>query len=414
MDRIILHSDCNCFYASVECLYRPELRDKPVAVGGDEKARHGIVLAKNYIAKWYGINTGETLWQARLKCPGLVVIKPDFKKYMRFSKLAREIYLDFTDMVEPFGLDEAWLDCTGSAGILGSGMEAAEKISRRIKKELGITVSIGVSWNKIYAKLGSDYKKPDAITEFNRCNYRSLIFPLPVENLLYVGRAHKKRLRLLNIDTIGKLALSDREFLYKHFGKWGYVLHAFANGLDIEPVKKYSSSADIKSVGNSFTTPRDLTGDSEVFTALAVLSESVGARLREAGIKGGVVGIHVRDSGLFSFERQRKLKLYTDINDEILNEAYSLFRESCSWEKPVRSIGVRVSDIVQADVPVQLDIFSNESQRDKRHKLDMALDSIRNRFGQKAVVRGTELVDRTLCAVSPKTDNVIFPTAYFR
>ena len=151
-----------------------------------------------------------------------------------------------------------------------------------------------------------------------------------------------------------------------------------------------------------------------MFTALAVLSESVGARLREAGIKGGVVGIHVRDSGLFSFERQRKLKLYTDINDEILNEAYSLFRESCSWEKPVRSIGVRVSDIVQADVPVQLDIFSNESQRDKRHKLDMALDSIRNRFGQKAVVRGTELVDRTLCAVSPKTDNVIFPTAYFR
>lgn len=414
MDRIVLHSDCNCFYASVECLYHPELRDKPVAVGGDEKKRHGIILTKNYIAKKYGIKTGEALWQARLKCPDLVVIPPDFKKYMRFSKMTREIYLEFTNLVEPFGLDEAWLDCTASKEIFGGGKETAEKIRCKIKKELGITVSIGVSWNKIYAKLGSDYKKPDAVTVFDRENYKKLVFPQPAENMLYVGRANKRRLALLNIRTIGDIAKADREFLHKHFGKWGYVLHSFANGYDIDPVREYSSNAGIKSIGNSFTLPRDLNTNGEVFAALALLSESVGARLREHGLKGSVVAVSVRDNGLFSFERQKKLKLSTDINDEILKGAYELFILNYNWQKPIRSLGVRISDLVENTEAVQMDIFGTDLKREKRRSLDKSLDLIRNRFGPKAVVRGTELINGDITAISPKTDNVIFPTAYFK
>lgn len=414
MDRIVLHSDCNCFYASVECLYHPELRDKPVAVGGDEKKRHGIILTKNYIAKKYGIKTGEALWQARLKCPDLVVIPPDFKKYMRFSKMTREIYLEFTNLVEPFGLDEAWLDCTASKEIFGGGKETAEKIRCKIKKELGITVSIGVSWNKIYAKLGSDYKKPDAVTVFDRENYKKLVFPQPAENMLYVGRANKRRLALLNIRTIGDIAKADREFLHKHFGKWGYVLHSFANGYDIDPVREYSSNAGIKSIGNSFTLPRDLNTNGEVFAALALLSESVGARLREHGLKGSVVAVSVRDNGLFSFERQKKLKLSTDINDEILKGAYELFISNYNWQKPIRSLGVRISDLVENTEAVQMDIFGTDLKREKRRSLDKSLDLIRNRFGPKAVVRGTELINGDITAISPKTDNVIFPTAYFK
>lgn len=414
MDRIVLHSDCNCFYASVECLYHPELRDKPVAVGGDEKKRHGIILTKNYIAKKYGIKTGETLWQARLKCPDLVIIPPDFKKYMRFSKMTREIYLEFTNLVEPFGLDEAWLDCTASKDIFGGGMETAEKIRRKIKKELGITVSIGVSWNKIYAKLGSDYKKPDAVTVFDRENYKKLVFPQPAENMLYVGRANKRRLALLNIRTIGDIAKADREFLHKHFGKWGYVLHSFANGYDIDPVREYNSHVGIKSIGNSFTLPRDLNTNGEVFAALALLSESVGARLREHGLKGSVVSVSVRDNGLFSFERQKKLKLSTDINDEILKAAYELFILNYNWQKPIRSLGVRVSDLAENTEAIQMDIFGTDLKREKHRNLDKSLDSIRNRFGPKAVVRGTELINGDITAISPKTDNVIFPTAYFK
>ena len=413
MDRIILHSDCNSFYASVECLYHPEIRDKPVAVGGDEKSRKGIVLTKNYVAKKYGIKTGETLYQARQKCPDLIVFPPDFKKYQKFSRLAREIYADFTDYIEPFGLDEAWLDCTYTKGMFGDGKEIAEKISSRIKAELGITVSIGVSWNKIYAKLGSDYKKPDAITVFDRNNYKELIYPMASENMLFVGRAHKKRLRLLNIYTIGDIAQSDREFLYKHFGKWGYVLHSFANGYDIEPVKKYKEYSEVKSVGHSFTLPRDLYTDEEVFTALTVLSDAVGARLREGGMTGNIIGISIKENNLFAFERQKKINYYTNINDEILKEAYSIFKNSYNWINPIRAVGVRVSGIEERRVPVQLDIFGQEKRRQKLRNLDNAVDDIRYRFGNDAVMRGNELIDSSIFAISPKMENSPLPASYF-
>lgn len=208
-DRTILHCDMNNFYASVECLYNPALRGKPVAVGGDVEARHGIILAKNYEAKKYGVQTGEALWQAKQKCPGLTIVPPSFEKYLRFSRLAREIYGCYTDRIESFGLDECWLDLTGSERLFGGGKAVADKLRERIKFELGVTISVGVSHNKIFAKLGSDMKKPDATTVITRENYKDVVWPLPVSDLLFVGPATTRKLARYGIHTIGQLAQAD-------------------------------------------------------------------------------------------------------------------------------------------------------------------------------------------------------------
>lgn len=271
MDRIILHSDCNCFYASVEMLHHPELEGLPLAVGGDPEARHGIVLTANYIAKRKGVKTGMALWQARAACPDLIFVPPRMDLYLRFSRMAREIYLEYTDQVENFGCDEAWLSVEKSRGIKGDGMTIAKEISDRIKTELGITVSIGVSWNKIFAKLGSDYKKPDAITLISRENYKRIVWPLPASDLLYVGRSTSRKLSSVGIRTIGDLANADPSHLHSLLGKMGYVLHGFANGLDDSPVTTDGYHAPIKSIGNSTTAPRDLTCDTDVKIILMAL-----------------------------------------------------------------------------------------------------------------------------------------------
>ena len=285
MDRIILHSDCNCFYASVEMLHHPELAGKPLAVGGDPEARHGIVLTANYIAKRMGVKTGMALWQARQACPDLVFVPPRMDLYLRFSRMAREIYLEYTDQVENFGCDEAWLAVERSRSIKGDGMTIAREISDRIKQELGITVSIGVSWNKIFAKLGSDYKKPDAITEISRENYKEIVWPLPASDLLYVGRSTERKLSRVGIHTIGELACAEPAHLQSFLGKMGLVLSAFANGLDDSPVSEDGYHAP---------TPRDLTTDTDVKIILMALSESVAARLRKNGFCAGVVEISIR------------------------------------------------------------------------------------------------------------------------
>ena len=265
MDRVIIHSDANCFYASVEMLYHPEFAGKPLAVGGDPEARHGIVLTSNYIAKKQGVKTGMALWQARQACPDVIFVPPRMDLYLKFSSMLREIYSEYTDKIEPYGCDEAWLDVSNSSSLKGDGRKIAKEISARVKKELGITVSEGISWNKIYAKLGSDYKKPDAITEFNRENYKSLIWKLPVSDLLYVGRSTNRTLSKYGIHTIGDLACTDPDFLMKQFGKMGLVIHSFANGWDESPVAPEGYSAPIKSIGNSTTTPRDLENDLDAY-----------------------------------------------------------------------------------------------------------------------------------------------------
>jgi len=253
MSRTILHVDLNNYYASVECLYRPEIRDKPVIVCGDIEARHGIVLAKNYPAKALGVKTGEAIWEAKQKCPGLVAVQADFSKYMRFSKLARKIYADYSDKIEAFGIDENWMDVSGTEKIFGTGPEIANTIRQRLRDELGLTGSVGVSWNKIFAKLGSDMKKPDATTIITKENFHQNVWPLPVGELLYVGRATRRKLANRAIFTIGDLANRDINDLKLLLGVWGETLWHFANGLDSAPVRQSGEESIVKSVGNSTT-----------------------------------------------------------------------------------------------------------------------------------------------------------------
>ena len=413
MNRVILHSDMNNCYASIELLHHPELRGKPLAVGGDPEARHGIVLAKDMIAKKAGVKTGMALWQARQVCPNIIFVPPRMDLYLRFSRLAHQIYEDYTDQQEAFGIDESWLDVTHSASCKGDGLMIAQEISRRIKEELGVTVSIGVSWNKIFAKFGSDYKKPDAITVIDPDNYKEIVWRQPVEDLLDVGRATKRKLNGYGIMTIGQLAETDPELLHRWLGKMGYVLSMFANGQDQTPVNHEAYDVPIKSIGNSTTTPRDLVNEEDVKIIAYILAESVSARLRENNFKCNVVEISVRDNELFSFTRQQKIKSPTDITGEIAEAAMKLFHENYHWQKPIRSVGVRACNLISANTPVQLDLFLDERRREKEHKLDIAVDVIRRRFGFDSIQRGLMYQDRLLSRINAKEDHKVHPHGYF-
>ena len=409
MERVILHSDLNNFYASVECLYHPKLRDQPVVVGGDEEARHGIVLAKNQIAKAYGIKTGDVLWEARRKCPGLVAVPADFQLYLKFSRKVREIYADYTDLIEPFGIDENWLDVTGSLGLYGSGENIADAIRKRVYDELGVTVSVGVSFNKIFAKLGSDMKKPNATTIITKENYPSAIWQLPAADLLYVGRSTEKKLSAIGVHTIGDLARCDVNLLHKRLGVWGIMLHRFANGEDHSPVAKREAESCIKSVGNSITAPRDLTTLEDVKAVFYMLAESVSARLRGYGLKCTGVQIYIRDKDLISCERQAKLTFPSCLTSEIAEKAMEIFTSKYHMSKALRSIGVRGIRLVPENEAYQLDMFSDQQWREKSEKAERAVDEIRDRFGYFAIQRGILLKDKKLTGINPKDDHIIFP-----
>ena len=413
MERIILHSDCNSFYASVECLHHPEIREKPVAVGGDIEQRHGIILAKNQLAKQFHVSTGEAIWRAKQKCPELIVLPPNFPLYLRFSRLARDIYLDYSNRVEPFGLDEAWLDITSSENQKDKGERTAQEIRKRIREELGITVSIGVSYNKIFAKLGSDYQKPDAVTLITKENYRQIAWPLPLSDLLYVGPATKRKLNGFGVHTIGELAQTPVEILRSKFGKIGDILWCFSNGLDSSPVADFQNQPVVKSIGNSTTAPRDLERDEDVKMILYVLADSVARRLREQGLKGRTIHISVRDNSLFSFTRQKSLLSYTNLTGEIAGEALSLFREHYRWKRPVRSVGISVSDLAADTIYSQTSLFCDEVKREKVERLDKALDRLKARFGTFAVQPAVLLKDRKLSGFDPKNDHIIHPVGYF-
>ena len=413
MGRHILHVDQNCFYASVEMQRHPELRDKPLAVCGSQEERHGIVLAANYIAKPYGVKTGMAVWQARQRCPHLGILPPDMGEYIRFSQMAREIYEDYTDQIEPFGLDESWMDVTGSVGMCGSPMTIAREISDRMKFELGITCSIGVADNKITAKLGSDYKKPDAITRIERDNYREMVYPLPVEDLLYVGPATSKKLRGLGISTIGRLAQAPPDTLTRKLGKMGTVLQTFALGLDPSPVRKSSRIPNIKSVGNSATTPRDMTCDSDVELMILLLAESVASRMRELASRCTVVEVYIRDVELNSFCRQRKMEVPTCSSHEIARTACNLFRENYRWVRPLRSIGIRGAGLVEATAGTQLSLYPEETRRDKWERIDGAVDRLRQRYGYRSIQRARLFTDPLLGAINPKDDHTVHPVGYF-
>lgn len=412
MARKILHVDANCFYAAVECQRRPELRNKPVAVCGSQEDRHGIVLTANYIAKPFGIRTGMAIWQAKQCCPNLVVLPPDMAEYARISKYAREIYEDYTDQVESFGLDEAWMDVTGSTGLYGDPMTIAREISRRVKCELGITVSIGVSFNKITAKLGSDYKKPDAITRIEEDNYKEIVYPLPAKDLLYVGPATAEKLSRMGITTIGRLAECPENILTYKFGKMGAVLRQVANGWDPTPVKRQNYVREVKSVGNSATTPRDLTCDEDVHLMLFLLAESVASRLREQGFRCMVVEVSVRDTSLFTFSRQHKLETPTASSEEIANTAYKLFKQNYRWTKNIRSIGIRGSELVDTSTGSQMSFFSNGVCRDKWERIDAAVDRLRQEYGYMSVRRAVTYTDPQLGSIDPR-GHTVHSVGYF-
>ena len=421
-DRDVLHSDINCCYAQIECQARPELRGKPVVVGGDEEARHGIVLAKNLIAKRAGVMTAMALWEARKACPGLVVVPPDYRLYMDVSRRAREIYYDYTDRVEPFGPDEAWLDVTGTRRCLGlSPAEIAREVSERMVAELGISVSVGVSWNKIFAKFGSDYKKPDAVTVITRENYREVVWQAPVRDLLYVGPATERKLHSSGIDTIGQLACASDELLRNRLGKMGFVLRGFARGQDATEVKPYDRDAadvmrEIKSYGNGLTAPRDICDPQSAKAYVWMLAESVAQRMREGRARARTVSVGARAADdLCTRSRQCKLPVATDVTLEVARAAWGLLRElePLDASHPLRGIHVRASDLEPADADLQASLFDPLPRRTEMRELDASVDDLRRRYGNKCVVWGAQLVDEGAAGVDAKADNTVHPVSFF-
>ncbi len=376
--RTILHCDCNGFYASVECTINPGLKNVPMAVCGNPENRHGIILAKNELAKRYKIQTAETIWQAKRKCPELVLVEPHRELYSEYSRRINDVYREYTDLVEPFGIDESWLDVSGSRLLFGDGVTIADTLRKRICEELGLTISVGVSFNKVFAKLGSDYKKPDATTEFSKENWKDRIFPLPVEALLFVGGKAKEKLSRLCITTIGDLAATDRQLLISHLGKIGDTLWIYANGLDDSPVTPPGDGSDVKSIGNSNTFSHDLTSWEEIRIGIRKLSESIAARMRAADVKCCTVSVGVKDTNLKVTSRQKRLSLPTFLASEIGETAEELIREFWPQGKPIRMLSVTGMNLIPAKEDFsQLTLFGEDeiqAKRKKREKLEAAMD----------------------------------------
>ncbi|MBP5330229.1 MAG: DNA polymerase IV [Lachnospiraceae bacterium] len=404
MNRIIFHIDQNCYFASVEMISRPELRNVPMAVAGDAKTRHGIILAKNEPAKKYGIKTAEAIWQAQAKCPDLVLVESHHEKYSFYSERLREMYYEYTDRVEPFGLDECWLDMTDTVTGYPEAEEIALEIRNRVKNEFKLTCSVGISFNKVFAKLGSDYKKPDATTVFSDTDWKEKIWPLPVSDLLFAGKHTSDKLHRINIHTIGDLARSDGDFIGRYLGKAGVVLWEYANGMDDAPVAESGFKRTPKSVGNSTTTPEDMTSDRQIERTLHMLSERVAERLRRHSLKGTVVQITVRDRDLGIYEKQRPLFSPSDDAGEIYAAARDLFKESYDWSKGVRSIGVRCTKLVGQDCGEQLTLFSNTGVSKHDSRLNKAIDDINRRYG-KSVIRSA--AEAEITTGKDKTDKIM-------
>lgn len=412
--RTILHSDLNNFYASVECLRNPAIRSKPVVVVASKEDRHGIVLAKNMLAKRAGVKTGDVYWEAKLKCgESLVEIQADFETYLQVSKAVRAIYADYTDRIEAYGIDECWLDVTASLKAFGSGREIAGEIKERIKREIGITVSVGVSWNKIFSKLGSDMKKPDAVTEITTENYKQKVWALPVQELLYVGKATQQKLNRIGVRTIGDLANTEEERLLSLLGKWGSYLHTFANGRDESPVVTVQEEQNIKSIGNSLTVYRDLKDNDDVEMIVYLLADSVASRMRETGLdRARTVTVGVRSSKLTGYGKQGKLTRPTGDVNEIAGTAFRLFKEVYPWREEVRGVSVSVSDFYFG--PVQLDMFWDEEKEEKRRRLDAAVDDLRRKYGNNVIQAAVIYKDPKIRDLDVKGEHVIHPYSFFR
>ncbi|MCI8608607.1 MAG: DNA polymerase IV [Firmicutes bacterium] len=388
-DRVILHCDMNGFYASVELLDRPDLKDKPMAVCGDPESRHGIILAKNELAKRAGVVTAETIWQARKKCPDLQLVRPHRDKYAHYSNLINQIYLRFTDMVEPFSIDESWLDVTASQTLFGSGKEIADTIRHTVKTELGLTLSVGVSFNKIFAKLGSDYKKPDATTVISRENFRDLLWPLPAGALIFVGKATADRLLRAGIKTIGDIAHADPKMLHSLLGKQGDILWNYANGYDSNPVARFDEGEPIKSIGNGVTFRRNLTSEDDILTAITSLADTVAGRLRKHKLKAFGVKVDIKDPAFKTISRQKQLMVPTNLAEEVARACMELIHGSWRIGMPIRLLTVTAINLCDEMVEEQISLFANEEINHQRgEKLERTMDHIRDKFGTAAITFG--------------------------
>ncbi len=389
MDRVILHCDMNNFYASVELLSRPDLKDVPVAVCGDPEGRHGIILAKNQLAKAAGVVTAETVWQAKKKCPSLQFVRPHHDKYKEYSDRINKIYLEYTDMVEPFSIDESWLDVTASQRLFGNGRQIADTIRQRIKSELGLTLSVGVSYNKVFAKMGSEYRKPDATTEVTRQNYPTLLFGKPVGELFFVGFATAEKLKTIHIRTIGDLAAADPRALERLLGKQGPLLHSYANGLDDSPVCLYNQREKIKSVGNGITFARNLTGIEDITTALTSLSDTVASRLRKYQMKCFGVKVDIKNPAFKTISRQKQLPQPTNLAADLKKAALELLGSSWRLSDPIRLLTLTAINLTDETAEEQLSLFDAPAEtRQKGESIERTMDDIRKKFGDSSITFG--------------------------
>lgn len=389
MERTILHCDCNSYFASVECIDRPELKSVPMAVCGDPRNRHGIILAKNELAKKYGIQTAETIWQAERKCPDLVLVTPHHDKYEEYCEQINAIYLQYTDRVERFSVDESWLDVTGSLHLYGSGQEIADLLRKRIREEIGITISVGVSLNKIFAKLGSDYKKPDATTVISKENFKNIVWPLPARDMMFVGKAADGVLADVGILTIGDIAKAGRERMTALLGRAGESIWEHASGLDNDPVRRFDDIDPVKSIGNSITFARDLAGEKDIRAGLTMLCDSVGSRLRAQGMYCTTVQIQIKDPFLRTIQRQRKLGSATNSTKVIYETALEILQSAWQVTAPIRLLNVTATGLTETASEQMTLLDDTSGQRDKGAKLDSAVDAIRKRYGKAAISYGS-------------------------
>lgn len=391
-ERVILHCDLNSFFASVELLDKPTLRDVPVAVCGDPKSRHGIILAKNEPAKKMGVKTAETLWQARKKCPALVLLPPHHRLYEEYSRRVNEIYDRFTDLVEPFGIDESWLDVTGSLHLFGGdGKALADRIRATIREETGLTVSVGVSFNKVFAKLGSDMKKPDATTVIPAEGWQSMVWPLPLGDMLFAGRTATETLRKYGVETVGQLAACDPALPEQLLGKMGLQLWQYANGMDKSPVKPRHAAEPVKSVGNGTTFPQNLVRWEQLRAGLLPLCDSVATRLRQQGLYAGGVSLSIKDASFKTVSRQIRLDAPTHLMRDIHRTAMQLAGQLWKPPTPVRAVTVTALYVTEdGDAFRQLDLLGGAAQErsQRQEKLEGTMDAIRRKYGRGAIAFG--------------------------
>lgn len=394
MDKTILHCDLNSFFASVELLSHPELRDKPVAVCGDPNTRHGIILAKNEAAKKFGVKTAETVWQAKRKCPELRLLGSHHELYEIYSKRVNEIYLRYTNKIEPFGIDESWLDVTKSEKLFGDGKTIADRIRADVKRELNLTLSVGVSFNKIFAKLASDMKKPDATTLINRENFRRLTKNLSVSEMIFIGSSTAAHLKKLGIRTLGELAETPVQILSAQLGSAAEALHGWANGVADDNVAFYGEEDEVKSLGNSVTFPHDLLGLEELKAGLSGLADKVASRLKSENLAGSTIRVQVKTPDFRQVLRQTTIAKPTNSRKLIFETALELCLQLKADEYPVRLLGISLSNIadrsLQKRTPEQLDLFCSNEVPDfqKQEKIEDAFEKVRKKFGKNAVFFG--------------------------